>query len=72
MSLLLAALLLAGAARPAHAYLDPSGGSMIFQILAAGFAGIAVAVRVYWKRLKDRLHRRQTSTKETSGDNSRP
>lgn len=35
----------------AHAYLDPGGGSMLAQLAAAGFAGIAVLVRMYWARI---------------------
>ena len=44
-------LLLVGAAAPAHAYLDPGGGSMLVQLAAAGFAGVAVLARLYWRRL---------------------
>ena len=54
MRLALAAALLL-AARPAHAYLDPGAGSMLAQLAAAGFAGVAVLLRMYWGRIKDRL-----------------
>jgi hypothetical protein len=36
----------------AHAYLDPGGGSMMIQLLLAGVAGIGVALKVYWRRLR--------------------
>ena len=36
---------------PAHAYLDPGSGSMLAQLAVAGFAGVAVALKVYWRRL---------------------
>ena len=39
-------------ARPAHAYLDPSTGSLIFQIIAAAFLGVAVFIRIYWAKVK--------------------
>ena len=55
MTLTLALTLLAGAAPPAAAYLDPGGGSMLVQLAAAGFAGLVVLAKVYWKRLKDRI-----------------
>ncbi len=32
-------------------YLDPGSGSFIIQMLLAGFLGIAVAVRIYWKKI---------------------
>ena len=50
-----ALLLLALAAAPAHAYLDPGSGSMLVQLLAAGAAGVAVLVKLYWARIKARL-----------------
>lgn len=43
------------AASPAHAYLDPGAGSMLAQLAAAGFAGLAVLLRLYWGRIKARL-----------------
>lgn len=42
-------------ASPAHAYLDPGAGSMLAQLAAAGFAGLAVLLRLYWGRIKARL-----------------
>jgi hypothetical protein len=32
-------------------YLDPGTGSIILQAVAAAFAGAAIAVRFYWKRI---------------------
>ncbi len=32
-------------------YLDPGSGSFIIQMLLAGVLGIAVAVRIYWKKI---------------------
>lgn len=39
-------------ARPAHAYLDPSTGSMIITAIVGLFASIALAVKTYWYKLK--------------------
>jgi hypothetical protein len=36
----------------ALAYLDPGAGSMLFQALAGGVAGVAVAGKLYWRRVK--------------------
>jgi hypothetical protein len=44
------AAVLAGTAVPAHAYLDPGTGSMILQVLLGGFAGVALAGKLYWRR----------------------
>jgi hypothetical protein len=38
--------------RPAFAYLDPGSGSMLLQILLGGLAGVAVAGKMYWHRIK--------------------
>jgi hypothetical protein len=32
-------------------YLDPTSGSMLLQVLLGGAAGLAVAVRLFWRRL---------------------
>jgi hypothetical protein len=32
------------------AYLDPSSGSMILQMIAGGTAAIAVTAKLYWRR----------------------
>jgi hypothetical protein len=41
------------------AYLDPGSGSMIVQILAGGVAAIAVAGRLFWRRILHVLHIRR-------------
>jgi hypothetical protein len=48
---IVAACLLAGSG-PAHAYLDPTTGSILLQGLLAGIAGVVVVLRLYWARLK--------------------
>jgi hypothetical protein len=48
---IVAACLLAGTG-PAHAYLDPTTGSILLQGLLAGIAGVVVVLRLYWARLK--------------------
>ena len=32
-------------------YLDPGSGSFIIQMLLAGLLGVAVAIRIYWKKI---------------------
>lgn len=43
---------------PVQAYLDPSGGSMLLQILLGGFAAIGVIGRLYWQRLTSFFRRK--------------
>jgi hypothetical protein len=37
---------------PAHAYLDPTTGSILLQGLLAGAAGLTVVLRLYWGRVR--------------------
>jgi hypothetical protein len=42
-------------------YLDAGSGSLILQALAGGVAGVAVAGKLYWRRLKRVFVRRDAS-----------
>ena len=59
--LALVAILLA---QPAHAYLDPGTGSIVVQGVIAAIAAGAVALRLYWKRLRSLFGRRPTARTE--------
>ena len=59
--LALAAILLA---RPADAYLDPGTGSMVVQGMIAAIAAGAVALKLYWKRLKSVFGRKPAAGAE--------
>ena len=52
MVLMLVSALFMLSLRDAHAYLDPGSGSFLIQILIAGLAGAAVAVRLFWANIK--------------------
>lgn len=39
-------------ARDAHAYIDPSAGGMLVQLLLAGTAGVAVLGKLFWMRIR--------------------
>jgi uncharacterized protein (DUF2062 family) len=43
------------------AYLDPGSGSMLMAAIVAGAAGVAVTVRVWWRRLFGRFRRQQAT-----------
>ncbi len=47
---LVVAILIVWEAR-AQAYLDPGSGSMLIQLLLGGFAGLAVILKLYWRRI---------------------
>jgi len=51
----LPAVVLAWTAMPAYAYLDPGTGSMILQVLLGGFAGLALAGKLYWRRFLEMI-----------------
>ena len=36
----------------AYAYIDPGTGAIVLQFLLAGILGAAIAVKMYWNRLK--------------------
>lgn len=60
-------------AEPAAAYVDPAAGSMMLQLALAGVAGLAVAVRLFWRRLLALRRRRRTgepAAEARSGDES--
>lgn len=40
---------------PAHAYLDPSSGSILIQIILGGIAGFFVLLKIYWRRIRRAL-----------------
>jgi hypothetical protein len=56
-------LLLLGLPSLALAYIDPSAGSLLLQLILGGVAGGLVALRLSWKRLTG-LFRRGRGTAE--------
>ena len=47
-----ATLLVLALSQPAHAYLDPGTGSIILQALLGGLAGVLIAGKLYWSKIK--------------------
>ncbi len=56
---------------PASAYLDPSSGSMIFQLAVGGLLAAAAAVRMYWVKLTRLVGLRKSRAAEP-GDGQGP
>ena len=46
---------------PAHAYIDPGSGSLIFQAIAAGAMAIGLGVKVFWRRISAFFSRKKDS-----------
>jgi hypothetical protein len=40
-------------AAPAHAYLDPGTGSYLFQLLVGAALGSLMAIKIYWRKIRD-------------------
>lgn len=57
--LYLATLFSVVAIEPAHAYIDPGSGSLIFQALAAGAMAIGLTVKVFWRRISTFFSRKK-------------
>ncbi len=52
----------------AHAYLDPGVGSVALQLILAGFAGLAVILRLLWRRILVVLGFKDSTVAEVSTD----
>lgn len=55
--ILLALVILPVLALPAAAYMDPGAGSIYLQLLLGGAAGVAVAVKMFYKTIKSYFRR---------------
>jgi hypothetical protein len=65
---LLLSLVLAGVTLPAYGYLDPASGSMILQLIIGGIAGISVAVKLYWHKLRGVFGLTKNTVSDTVND----
>jgi len=48
----LAVVLLTFSGGPAYAYLDPGTGSMLLQVILGGIAAVAVAIKLFWYKIR--------------------
>ena len=46
------------------AYIDPASGSMLLQIILGGVAAVAVALKMWWRRVLTFLHIRKPEDDE--------
>jgi hypothetical protein len=61
-------LLLFASTSAAHAYVDPGTGSYVLQLIIAALAGIALAIRIYWGRIKGLFSRSSPEGQGTGSD----
>jgi hypothetical protein len=54
---------------PAYAYLDPGTGSVILQVILGVFAGVLVAGKIYWAKIKQFFSRKPPNS-ASSGESS--
>ena len=54
----------------AHAYIDPSTGSMVLQGIIAGVVGGLVVIKMYWQRIKAVFSRHDASKLSEKGPNA--
>jgi CDP-diglyceride synthetase len=59
-------------AQPAEAYIDPSAGGMLVQLLLAGTAGVAVLGKLMWSRIKRMLGFKDTDSALPGSDGPPP
>jgi len=36
----------------AYAYIDPTSGSIVIQVLIGAFVGVGITLKVYWEKIK--------------------
>jgi hypothetical protein len=70
LSFLILVLAGCGLAAPAWAYIDPSAGSYLLQILAAGFFGAMFGLKLFWSRIKGFFSRRSAETARPAREGS--
>jgi len=61
-------ILLLASTGTAYAYVDPGTGSYVIQLLIAGLAGIAFAIKIYWGRIKGLFSRSSSEGAGSEGD----
>jgi hypothetical protein len=56
-----AVILMVFIAEPAFAYLDPGTGSMMLQVILGGIAAVAVAIKLFWYKIRAAIGLREKS-----------
>jgi len=54
----------------AYAYLDPGTGSMMLQLLLAGLAGLAVTLKLTWRRIRGGFGAKKDKRKDKRAKNT--
>ena len=48
--------------KEAFAYLDPSSGTLVIQVILGALVGIGVTLKIYWYRIKEKLRKIRNKT----------
>ena len=48
-------------------YIDPGSGSLLLQVLIGGLLGLALTIKLYWRKIKSRLRRLTGGLSEPDG-----
>jgi hypothetical protein len=70
LSILVLALAIVPA--PAHAYIDPASGLLATQLVIGAIAGALVSVKLFWRRIIDRIRGRRPTGGAGSADGRLP
>lgn len=57
-------------ATDAYAYIDPSAGGMLLQLLLAGTAGVAVLGKLFWMRIRRAVGLAPAEPEKTATENT--
>jgi hypothetical protein len=49
---------------PAHAYIDPGSGSLIFQVVVGGTMAVGLGLKIFWRRITSFFSRRRSSDEQ--------
>jgi hypothetical protein len=52
----------------AYAYIDPGSGSLLLQVIIAGLISAGVAVKMFWRNIRNALFRRSSEKIDPSAD----
>jgi len=71
-SLVLASALLLLTPSDAAAYIDPSSGGLLLQLILGGTAGVAMLGKLYYRKVLGFFRRRPAAEQDGPGDAARP
>lgn len=71
-TLALAAALMLLTPNDAAAYIDPSSGGLLLQLILGGTAGVAMLGKLYYRKVMGFFRRQRPADQDDHGDDARP